>query len=73
MTWSTVGGSVTGRVLFATVFRPGVGPTQPPSGYRGLVPRGKIFQREAEQTSITDANVKNAWSCTSTPQHVFMA
>jgi hypothetical protein len=44
-----------------------------PMGTRGSFPRGKRPGREAEHSPPSSAEVKNAWSYTSTPQYVFMA
>jgi len=38
-----------------------------------ISPRLKRPGREAGHTSLSTAEVKNAWSYTSTPQYVFMA
>jgi hypothetical protein len=51
----------------------------PPSllsnGYRGgaLSPGAQRSGREADHSPPSSAEVKNAWSCTSAPQYVFMA
>jgi hypothetical protein len=57
-----------GIFLFTTVFRPALGTTQPPIQW---VP-GKRPGREADHSSPSSTDVKIAWSCTSTPQYVFM-
>jgi hypothetical protein len=50
--------------LFATASRPAVGPTQPPIQW---VPRVKWPGREVDYSPPFSAEVKNAWSYTSTP------
>jgi hypothetical protein len=61
--------------LFTTVSRTALGPTQPPiQRVPGTVSLGvKRPGREADHTPPSSAEVKNAWSYTSTPQYVFMA
>jgi hypothetical protein len=64
-----------GIFLFTTGSRTVVGTTQPPIQW---VP-GALFlevkrpRREADHSPPSSAEVKNAWSYTSTPQYVFMA
>jgi hypothetical protein len=64
-----------GIFLFTTVSRTALGPTQPPIQW---VP-GALFmgvkrpRREAHHSCPPSAEVKNAWSYTSTPQYVFVA
>jgi hypothetical protein len=41
-------------------------------GTGALSPEVKRLGREADHSSISGAEVKNAWSYTSTPQYVFM-
>jgi hypothetical protein len=41
-------------------------------GTRGYFPEGKAAGREADYSNPPSAEVKNAWSYTSTPQYVFM-
>jgi hypothetical protein len=48
--------------------KPALGPTQPP-----ISPGVKRMGREADHWSPASAEVKNAWSYTSTPPSVFMA
>jgi len=61
--------------LFTTASRMALGPTQTPIQW---VP-GSLFLevkrpgREADRSSPSGAEVKNAWKYTSTPQYVFMA
>jgi hypothetical protein len=60
--------------FFTTVSRPALGPTQPPiqwePGALSLV--AKRPERESDHSPPSSAEVKNAWSYTSTPQRVFM-
>jgi len=42
-------------------------------GTRGSFPRVKGPGREADHSAPSSAEVKNAWSYTSTPPHVFKA
>jgi hypothetical protein len=53
----------------------GMGPTQPPTQWEtGTLSRGvKRPGREANHSPVSSVKVKNGWSCTSTPQYVFMA
>jgi len=65
-----------GMFLFATsVSRPAPGPNQPPIPWVPGAPSlgVKRWRREANHSPPTGAEIKNAWSCTSTPQYVFMA
>jgi hypothetical protein len=66
-----------GIFLFITMSRPALGPTQPPIQWvlegRGLSLGAKLPGRKAEHTPPTSAEVKNAWSYTSTPQYVSVA
>jgi hypothetical protein len=59
--------------LLTTAYKPDF--WGPPSflsnGYQGVCPRVKRSRREAEHLPPSSAEVKNAWSFTSTPQHVF--
>jgi hypothetical protein len=48
-------------------------PASYPVGTRGSFPGGKRPGREADHSPPSSAEVKNAWSYTSTPQYVFMA
>jgi len=44
------------------------------AGYRWLFPRRvKRLGREADHSPPSSAEVKNGWSCTSTPPYVFLA
>jgi hypothetical protein len=58
-----------GIFLFATVSRPAVVPTQPPIQWiPGAVSLGlKRLGREADHSPQSNAEVRNAWSCNSTP------
>jgi hypothetical protein len=64
-----------GIFLFATVSSPALGPTQPPIQWvPGALSLGvKWPGREADHSPPSSAEVKNSWSCTSTPQYAFMA
>jgi hypothetical protein len=57
------------------VSRPAPGPTQPPIQWvpAALSLRVKQPGREAGHSAPSNAEIKNAWSYTSTPQYVFMA
>jgi hypothetical protein len=66
---AVVRGSISGRYndgifLFATAFRPALGPTHPPIQW---VPEVKWSGREADHSPSPSAEVKNVWSCTSIP------
>jgi hypothetical protein len=56
------------ELVFATASRPALGPTQPPVQWLSgaLSP-----DREANHSPPSNAEVKNAWSYTSTTPHVF--
>jgi hypothetical protein len=58
-----------GIFLFSSTSRPALGPPSLLSnGYRGLLPPGvKRPGREADHSHPSNAEVKNAWHCTSTP------
>jgi len=58
-----------GTVLFSTMSRPALGPTQPPIQWvLDALPLGiKRPGREADDSLPYSADVKNAWSYTSTP------
>jgi hypothetical protein len=64
-----------GIFLFTTVSRPALGPTQPPIQWvSGAVSLGvKRPGCEADHSLPSNAEFKNAWSYTSTPQYAFMA
>jgi hypothetical protein len=64
-----------GIYLFTTVSRTALGPTQPPIKWvPGTLSLGvKRPGHEADHSPPSSAEVKNAWSYTSTPQYVFMA
>jgi hypothetical protein len=73
-------GSVPGRgndgiFFFATASRPALGPTHHPLQWvpRVLTPRVKWPGREADHSSLSSAEAKNAWTCIFTSQCVFMA
>jgi hypothetical protein len=51
----------------------GTHPASSPMGTKGSFPEGKAAGREADHSPPSRAEVKNAWSYTSTPQNVFMA
>jgi hypothetical protein len=60
---------------FTTASRTALGLTQPPIQWvPGALSLGvKRPVREADHSPLSSAEVKNAWSHTSTPQYVFMA
>jgi hypothetical protein len=64
-----------GIFLFITVSRTDLGPTQPPIQWvpEALFVGVKRLERETDHSPPSSAEVKNALSYTSTPQHVFMA
>jgi hypothetical protein len=64
-----------GIFLFTTVSRTALGPTKPPMQWvPGIFSLGvKRPGRESDHSTPSSAEVKNAWSCTSTPQYVFTA
>jgi hypothetical protein len=64
-----------GIFLFTTASRTALGPTKPPIQWvPGALSLGvKRPGREADYSPPSTAEVKNAWSYTSTPQYVFMA
>jgi hypothetical protein len=51
----------------------GVHPASYLTGTSGSFPGGKAAGHEADHSPPSSAEVKNAWSYTSTPQYVFMA
>jgi hypothetical protein len=61
--------------LFTTASRPALGHTQPPIQWvRGALFLGvKRSGREGDYSPPSSAEIKNAWSYTSTPQYAFMA
>jgi hypothetical protein len=79
MGWTTglqfSAGAKMGIFLFATMSRPGLGPTQTPiqcvSGI--LIPEVKWLGHEADHLPPSSSEIKNVWSYTSTPQYAFMA
>jgi hypothetical protein len=50
----------------------GAHPASYPIGTGGCFPEGRVQGREADPSPPSSTEVKNAWSYTSTPQHVFM-
>jgi hypothetical protein len=60
---------------FTTASRPALGPTQPPIQWvlGALFLVVKRPGREADHSPPSSAEVRNAWSYTSTPQYVFKA
>jgi hypothetical protein len=64
-----------GIFLFATASRMALGPTQPPIQWvlAALSLGVKWLGHETDHSPPYSAEVKNAWSCTSTPQYIFMA
>jgi hypothetical protein len=62
-----------GIFFFTTASRTALEPTQPPIQWEpGAFPGIKRPGREADHSPPSNAEVKNAWSYTSTPQYVFM-
>jgi hypothetical protein len=61
-------------ILFPTASRPTLEPTQLPIQRESGAPNPEIKRpgREADHSPPSSAEVKNAWSYTSTPQHVFI-
>jgi len=61
--------------FFSTASRPALRPTQPPIQrvLGTLTPGVKRSGRDVNYSHPSSAEVKNAWSCTSSPQYVFMA
>jgi hypothetical protein len=71
-------GSIPGKgrdfFTFATTPRPALASTQPSIQWvPGALPSGAKRQEREAHHSPSIAEVKNAWSYTSTPQYVFMA
>jgi len=64
-----------GRPGFATVSRPVLGPTQPPTKWLSGDPSVGVKQRrcEADHSPSFNAEVKNTWSYNSTSPYVFVA
>jgi hypothetical protein len=64
-----------GIFLFTTASRTALEPSQPPIQWiPGAFSLGiKWLGREPDHSPPSNAEVKNAWSYTSTPQYVFMA
>jgi hypothetical protein len=62
-------GAMIGIFLFATASKPPLGPTQPliQSVPETLIPGVKRLRREVEHLPPSSAEVKNAWTYTSTP------
>jgi hypothetical protein len=60
---------------FSIASRPALGPTQSPTEWVpvALSPGVKRPGREANHSPLPSAEVKNVFSCISTPPHVFMA
>jgi hypothetical protein len=58
---------------FPTSSRPALGPTQPPSQWvpGAISSEEKRLGREADHSPLSGAEIKNAWSCSSTPPYVF--
>jgi hypothetical protein len=64
-----------GKCSFSPPLRPDRFWTQPPIKWvpGALLPRVKWAGREADHSSPSSTEVKNAWSYISTPPHAFMA
>jgi len=65
---------MTKHFLFVTASRPTLNPIQPPIRWvpGDLFLEVKQLEREANPSLSSSTEVKNAWSCTSTPPRVFM-
>jgi hypothetical protein len=68
-------GAMKNVFLFSSVSIPSLGPTQPLIRWMpvALSPGVKCPGLEADSSHLSSAEVKNAWSYTSTYPHVFMA
>jgi hypothetical protein len=64
-----------GVFLFTTISKMALGSTQPPIQWvQGALSLGvKQARCEADHSPPSSDEVKNVWSCTSTPQYAFMA
>jgi hypothetical protein len=64
-----------GIFLFSTASSPALGPTQPPIQWVPEAPSPGVKRswRKADHSTPSSAEVKNAWSYTSTRQYVLMA
>jgi hypothetical protein len=74
--WSSIPGRGNDDIfLFATASRPALGPTQPPIQWvpGSLTPGAKRPERETDNSPQFSAEVKNAWSYTSTHTYVSTA
>jgi len=62
-------GAMVGFLLFSTAYRPAVGPTQPTIQWvlGAFTMEVKLLGREADPSPPSSTEVKNTWSCTSTP------
>jgi hypothetical protein len=59
--------------LFATASRPALGHIQPTNSVPGTLSSGvELWGSETDHSPTSSAEVKNAWSYTSTPSYVFM-
>jgi hypothetical protein len=74
MSWCLCAWHELGIFVFTTASRQALGPTQPPIQWvPGVLTLGvKRPGREADHSLPSSAEVKNAWSCTSSPQYAFM-
>jgi hypothetical protein len=63
-----------GTFCLATMSRLALEPTKPPVQLvMGILfPGVKWLGHEADHSPLSSAEVKNVWSCTSTPQYMFM-
>jgi hypothetical protein len=66
--------AVAGNIFLTTASRTALGPTQPPIQWFSEVLSLEVKRpgRETYHLPPSSAEVKNAWSYTSTPQYVFM-
>jgi hypothetical protein len=75
--WTTAARFPEGARIFSLRHRVHTGsgshPASNPAGTEFLSSRIKRPDREAETSPPSNAQVKNAWRCTSTPPYVFMA
>jgi hypothetical protein len=78
MGWTTrvqfLAGAMMGIFIFATMTRPGVGPTSILTNeYHELLPEVKLLGCETDHRPPSSAKVTTVGNYTSTPQYIFMA